>query len=237
MPCQAIPVHTDTAMLKQWPNAAGMQWQSGTTPPCLQIRHDDVRYNFPGVPLADHYKLNVLDQTKTLRFNSQNYTVTSGDIIGFQSKPAAAAAGTTTTYGAQISPRYADGITGASLYGLQVEPILQGATAAALSGDVVGLDCRLSATGVGHTVAGITAGIQFMNLLKASTFTGGVFPINILTHGDTQAWTGALKVAADGVIAKYSAGHYATLGAIDAAIKVRVGTFDGWIPVYVSIAA
>jgi hypothetical protein len=38
-------------------------------------------------------------------------------------------------------------------------------------------------------------------------------------------------------LAKYSAAHYATFGNCDAAVKVTIGSFTGWIPVYVSITA
>ena len=155
MPAQYIPARSSalsTAVFSDKPNAAGIQFRSDLGYP--QVKFGSTVYNLLVVAAADHAKINVVDQTKTIRLNSQNYTVTSGEIIGFQAKPAAAAAGTTTTYGGQISPRYANAVTGTSLYGLQIEPILQGASAAALSGDVVGLYVRLSATGTGHTVAG-----------------------------------------------------------------------------------
>lgn len=140
-----------------------------------------------------HLKINTSDDTHTIRLNSRNYAATSGDIIGFQSKPAGNATGTQTIYGAQISPRFNDNIDGAALVGLQVEPILKGATAAAISGDMRGIDVRLSADGSGHTVGGIAAGVDIYNLLKASTFTGGVYAINIRANGDTQAWSGAIN--------------------------------------------
>jgi len=153
-----------------------------------------------------HLKLKTSDDTHVIQLNSRNYAATSGDIIGFQSKPAGNASGTQTVYGAQISPRFNDNIDGAALVGLQVEPILKGATAAAISGDVRGLDVRLSDDGnAGHTVGGITCGIDIYNNLKSSTFTGGVYAINIRANGDTQAWSGAVNFpagltgAADGI--------------------------------------
>jgi hypothetical protein len=157
-------------------------------------------------PSSDnHIKINVATDTGTIRLNSRNYAATSGDIIGFQSKPAANVDGTQTVYGAQISPRFNDGIAGASLVGFQVEPILKGATAAALSGDVRGLDVRLSDDGnAGHTVAGKTACIMCYNLLTSGTFTGGVYPIVVTANGSTQAWTALMEIptalsgAADG---------------------------------------
>jgi hypothetical protein len=143
---------------------------------------------------AGHIAINSND-AGTIKFNSRNYASTSGDIIGFQAKPAANVDGTATLYGAQISPRFNDGIAGAALVGLQVEPILKGATAAAISGDVRALDVRLSDDGnAGHTVGGHAACIKMYNLLTAGTFTGGVYPIVVTENGSTQAWTALMEV-------------------------------------------
>jgi hypothetical protein len=147
------------------------------------------------VMVGDDFDLKTDLDTETIRLNSRNYAATSGDIIGFQSKPAANADGTQTVYGGQISPRFNDGVDGASLVGLQIEPILKGATAAALSGDVRALDVRLSDDGnAGHTVGGHVAGIKLYNLLKSGTFTGGVYPFVITEAGDTQAWSALMEI-------------------------------------------
>ncbi len=142
-----------------------------------------------------HLKLNTQTDTYTVRINSRDYAATSGDIIGFQSKPAANADGTATVYGGQISPRFNDGIGGAALVGLQIEPILKGATAKAITGDVRALDLRLSDDGnAGHTVGGVATCIKMYNLMKSSTFTGGVIPIVVTAAGDTQAWTALMEI-------------------------------------------
>ena len=91
----------------------------------------------------------------------------------------------------------ANDVDAACLVGLSVEPILKGATAAAISGDYRGLEVKLSgdSTAAGHTVGGVTAGIMLYNTLKTGTYTGGVYPIVITASGDTQQWSGAFKIA------------------------------------------
>lgn len=145
---------------------------------------------------GSHLSINTSGNSATIRLNSRTYTATSGDVIGFQSKPAMGTdGGTGTVYGGQISPRFNDGVAGASLVGLQIEPILKGATVKALSGDVRGLDVRLSDDGnSGHTVAGICAAVDIYNLLKSGTYTGGVYPINVRANGGTQAWSGLMNI-------------------------------------------
>lgn len=177
----------------------------------------------------------------TIRLNSQNFTQTAGDIIGYQSKPAANATGTAAVYGTQISPRFAHGVAGADLVGVQSNPILKGTAAAGgnLSGDVRAFEARLeSESGGTRTVTGGLFGIRFMNQLYSTiTASGGVYPIKVDTHGNTLAWSGFAKLPNDGNVAKYSSGHYGSLGAIDGAIQVMVGATALWIPCYVSIAA
>lgn len=142
---------------------------------------------------SNHLSLQTLSDTKAITLNSRNYAVTSGDIIGFQAKPAANATGTCTVYGGQISPRANDNVDIAALIGLQVEPILKGATVLAVSGDMRGLDVRLTSEGA-NTVGG-KAGCYFAyNLLKSATFTGGVYPFVVTASGDTQAWTALMEI-------------------------------------------
>jgi hypothetical protein len=142
---------------------------------------------------SNHLALRTLSDTKTITLNSRTYAATSGDIIGFQSKPAANATGTQTVYGGQISPRANDNVDITALIGLQVEPILKGATVLAVSGDMRGMDVRLTSEGA-NTVGG-KAGCYFAyNLLKSATFTGGVYPFVVTAAGDTQAWTALMEI-------------------------------------------
>lgn len=139
------------------------------------------------------FKIITTQDTKTITLNSRNYAATTGDIIGFQSKPAGNASGTQTVYGGQISPRFNDNVDGAALIGLQIEPILKGATILALSGDMRALDLRLTSEGA-NTVGGNASGITFYNLLKSAAFTGGVHCMVVENNGDTQPWSSLIKV-------------------------------------------
>jgi hypothetical protein len=142
---------------------------------------------------SNHLAIKSGTDTKTITLNSRTYAATSGDIIGFQAKPAANATGTCTVYGGQISPRANDNVDVAALVGLQVEPILKGATVLAVSGDMRGMDVRLTSEGA-NTVGG-KAGCYFAyNLLKSATFTGGVYPFVVTAAGDTQAWTALMEI-------------------------------------------
>lgn len=142
---------------------------------------------------ASHLDIETLADDKRIRLNDRNYAATTGDIIGFSCKPAANASGTQTVYGGQISPRANDNVDVAALVGLQVEPILKGATVLAVAGDMRALDVRLTSEGA-NTVGGIAGGIFLYNQLKSATFTGGVYPIVVKAHGDTQAWTGLMEI-------------------------------------------
>jgi hypothetical protein len=172
--------------------------------------------------VANHLDVKTILDTKTIRLNSRDFTATSGDVIGFQSKPNGTGLGTTTVYGGQISPRLADTVTATGLVGLSVEPILKGASVAAVSGDYRALDVKLSADGTnaGHTVGGVTAGIIFYNTLKTGlTTTGGVYPFVITANGDTKQWSGAFKIADTAGLTQASAA-----GATAHYIKVMVGS-------------
>lgn len=134
----------------------------------------------------------------TIRLNSQNFTQTSGDIIGFQSKPAAAANGTATVYGCQISPRFADAAGGVALVGVQADVILKG-TSGNLSNDVRAFQSQITdENAAGRTISGTTSNYWAWQQLAAHTFTGGVFVMHVKTHGGATAYTGFLKVDATG---------------------------------------
>lgn len=155
-------------------------------------------FSFDGTTFTFDKALTGVTDTTPLKVGTKDFKTTSGDQIGFQTKPNSYTAGTQTMYGAQISPRLANAVTADSLVGLSVEPILKGATAAAMSGDYRGLEVKMSgdSTAAGHTVAGITGGIFLYNTLKTGTYTGGVFPIVVTAHGDTQAWTSLMSIPA-----------------------------------------
>lgn len=183
-----------------------------------------------------HFALQTATDTYTIRLNSRNYTATSGDIIGYQSKPAANATGTATVYGSQVSPRFNHGVAGASLVGVQSNPILKGTAAAGgnLSGDVRAVEGRVeSEDGGTRTVAGtVSCFAAYNNLFNEITVTGGIYAIEVKAKQQEAEWTGFAKLPDDsGNMTKYSAGHY-TPGNCDGGIKITLGGHDLWVPAY-----
>lgn len=126
--------------------------------------------------------------TKTIKLNSRDYTATSGDMIGFQSKPNATVASTGTIYGGQISPRVT-AVNLATLEGLQVQPILK-STAATVSGDMRGISIDLDDDAV-WTISGNAVGLRISQQLT-STVTGKIYAIKIDANGATKAWSSAI---------------------------------------------
>ena len=62
-------------------------------------------------PTDVNFELRTQVLSKTIRLNSQtDTTTTSGDLIGFQSKPRTGIAGTQTVYGCQISAQISNAI-------------------------------------------------------------------------------------------------------------------------------
>lgn len=171
--------------------------------------------------------------TKTIKLNSRNYTATSGDIISFQSKPAATVTGTATVYGGQISPRFNHGIAGAALVGLQVNPILKGTEAAGgnLSGTIRGVESLLeSEEGGTRTVTGAVAAFSAQsNLWSTITASAGVWPFYVGAAGNTLAWSGLMLLPEGGGVTVADAGTYSTA---DGYIVVKVGTNTMRVPYF-----
>jgi hypothetical protein len=147
----------------------------------------------------DHIKVNVpaAQVSKTIRLNSQTYTA-DGSIIGVQVKPRAGANLTNDITGLEIMPGIGTtAITSTkSIIGVNSNPYLH-ATAGAITGDIRAFQATLEKpTGAG-TVTGTASILKCYNNTNG-TITGGVFVLDIASHGDTQAWTGFLKAAASG---------------------------------------
>ncbi|PIQ83884.1 MAG: hypothetical protein COV75_05080 [Candidatus Omnitrophica bacterium CG11_big_fil_rev_8_21_14_0_20_63_9] len=129
---------------------------------------------------------------KPLKISSVDYTGTSGDKIGIQSRPNATGDGTVTLYGAQIQPRFKDAIGGASLIGLDVGPILKG-TSGNMTGDWRGIEVNLTDDNqAGRTVDGIGAFLRLRPQIHHA-ITGGLFGIEVLKDGGTKGWDAFLK--------------------------------------------
>jgi len=164
---------------------------------------------------GQHIAWQTEDDDKTIRLNSRTYEATSGDIVGFQSKPRANASGTQTVYGAQISPGANDGVALATIVGMQTDVILKGSSGN-LSGDVRAFQGQVTDENVGgRTIAGVVSMLDAWHQLHSGhTFTGNVFVINARTAGGG-------KGTADPETAQ-EAGY----------LQVRVGTTDYQIPIY-----
>lgn len=158
---------------------------------------------------------------KPLKISSVDYTGTSGDKIGIQSRPQATGDGTVTLYGAQIEPRFKDAIGGASLIGLEVGPILKG-TSGNLTGDWRGIEVNLTDdNAAGRTVSGIGAFIRLRPQIHHA-ITGGLFGIEALAEGGTKGWDALLKLAAVAGLAAKATGGGVALPANVGWVRVKV---------------
>ncbi len=179
----------------------------------------------------DHLKLESVASGKTVRINSRNFTETSGDVIGFQSKPAVSVGGTTTVYGAQISPRFADGIAGASLVGVQSDCILKG-DSGNLSGDIRAFQGQLTDENVaGRTISGTASCFWAWQQLAAHTITGGVYVLHVSSAGGATPWSGLAKLPDDsGAIADLAS----AVSTVNAVVKIKVGSTVSYLVGYQS---
>ncbi len=171
---------------------------------------------------ADHLYLNspLTSPTKTVRINSQTYT-SAASIIGLQTKPRAGVNMTNDIIGMESMPGI--GVTAiTSSQGIvcyKAEPYIH-ATAGAITGDVRGYEVSLGKPSGAGTISGTVSGVKFVNNANG-TITGGVYPLYVLTHGDTLAWSGFAKLPNDGQIA------YETGGT--GWIKFRIGDKHGQV--------
>lgn len=120
---------------------------------------------------------------KPVRINSRNYTQTSGNSIGFQSKPAQTVGSSGQVIGAEISPRVNNGIAlsgSGGVIGLHVDGYLKGTSAGTIAGDVRGLNVELVTDDAGtRTVSGNVTGLRFRAAFSATTITGKFVPIRV----------------------------------------------------------
>ncbi len=108
-----------------------------------------------------------------LRLNVRNYINTSGDTSAFQIKPAQAATSTGQLKGGEISPRFLDGVTAASIVGLHIDIDLKGTTAVTTSGDVRGLELELVTSDSGtRTISGYVTALRIRSVFSATAITG-----------------------------------------------------------------
>jgi len=125
---------------------------------------------------------NSASDTTTVRLNSRTFvTATSGDIIGFQSKPRLGVAGTQTVYGMQVSAQISNGIaiTG-SMIGGMVDVYLRGTSAGTITGDVRGFQIELVTDDAGtRDITGYVTALRIRKAFSAGTVTGSQSAIRI----------------------------------------------------------
>ena len=177
-----------------------------------------------------HFCLETLAAGKTLRINSRTYVDTASEsIIGFQCKPRAGNTRTASIYGAEMEPGLNDTFGGTSLIGFASRPILEGTTGD-LSGDVRAYEASIgSDSGSSRTIAGVASALWVDNNFYG-TVTGGVYVIHVPNPGGgTVSWSGLLNLVDDGGNLADLASAVAT---VVGAIKVKIGSQVGYLPVY-----
>lgn len=152
------------------------------------------------------------DESKTLKFNSKSYTATSGNHIGFQTKPNQTGSGTADITGAEFSPRYNDA-AGGTLSGIKVDPVIKDATTARTVGAVraISINFDLPNAGSAYTITNDVSAVRiFPDFGSGHTFSGDR-AILLLAAPNTSDWT-HLLVAETGTNGWVStdAGTYST---------------------------
>jgi hypothetical protein len=135
---------------------------------------------YPGKTAAGaqvNFELRTQNLSKTIRLNSQTDSdTTSGDLIGFQSKPRTGVAGSQNVYGCQISAQVSNGIAlsgSGSVIGGHIDVYLRGTSAGTIAGDVRGLQIELTTDDAGtRDITGYVTGLRIRKAFSAGTVTG-----------------------------------------------------------------
>jgi len=177
---------------------------------------------FSHVLTGGHFSLETLEDDKQIRLNVRDFANTSGDSIGFMTRPRANASGTQSVYGCQIAPGVNDTIGLNSIIGALVDIYLKGSSGI-LSGDLRAFQGQITDENVaGRTISGISSILDAWQQLAAHTFTGGVYVVNVRAAGGATPWSGLMKLPDDSQIAAKGT-PTATLPANTAWIRVKVG--------------
>lgn len=115
--------------------------------------------------------------TNTVRLNSiTDTTSTSGDLIGFQSKPRTGVAGSQNVYGCQISAQISNAIAlsgSGSIIGAHIDVYVRGTSAGTIAGDVRGLQIELTTDDAGtRDITGYVTALRIRKAFSAGTVTG-----------------------------------------------------------------
>lgn len=174
--------------------------------------------------------------TQPVLINSRTTTQTSGNFIGFQSKPAQGAASSGNVIGCEISPRVNDtfALTGSgTLIGAHVDAYLKGTTGN-IAGDVRGAQIELVTDDAGtRTISGGVVGLR-LRAAFSGTITGDMVAFRVEkaeTQTNSKQWEYLFELTADNALVWRE--DYTTEVTTQAgAIKVRVNGADRWIPLY-----
>lgn len=183
--------------------------------------------------VGDHLLLRTLDDDRTVRINSRNFA-TSGNSIGFQSKPSQTVNGADIK-GGEISPRVQSGITlSGSIVGLHVDFDLKGTAAGTISGDVRVLELEMIAdVSGGRTITGDATAIRVRSFMPASGGVSGtksVMKIETVEPGGVL-YDGILDLKST-VADLYNDTDSGGGGALDGFIKVIVNDNARYIRLY-----
>lgn len=192
------------------------------------IRQNGLRLN-ANEPMVVDSSFNTTLDTHPIQLNSRNYgTQTSGSDIAVQAKPNATISGTEAVIGAQFSPRFAAGISGSEVVGVQSQPLLKGGSTT-LTGDFGGFEADLTDSQTsGNTIGGDIYALRAYQNMASQTVTGDVVPIRVDPAGSTLAWTTFAKLPDDGQISKSTTNPSTAAGYI----KVKIGTNVRYIQLY-----
>lgn len=133
-------------------------------------------------PAVQNFAFATQNLSKTITLNSQTDSVTtSGDLIGFQSKPRAGVGGSQTVYGCQISAQISDAIaTTGSIVGGHADVYLRGTSAGTIGGDVRGFQIELTTDDAGtRDITGNVSALRLRMAFSAGTISGTVTAIRI----------------------------------------------------------
>lgn len=132
----------------------------------------------------------------TAQLIANSDSTTSGDSIGFTSKPPQTVTTTGSVFGGQISPRLNNGIAAGNIIGLHVDTYLKGTSAGTVSGDVRGMQIEMVTDDAGtRTIGGDVVGLRFRSAFSATTITGNFVPIKIEkpeAQTNSQTYTAAM---------------------------------------------
>lgn len=185
-----------------------------------------------GAAVDDHFYLDTISDTKTLRFNSRDFIATSGDINAMQSKPNISVGGSTGVCALEVSPRVASGITTTGkVVGIFSNPLSKGTTGnvgtmRAFEGKV---ECP---TGSTKTTTNCWI-LEAMNAMHG-TVTNGPTVIKVNAAGGNKDWEALMELCDNGGAIADLASAVTT---VNGAIKVIIGTTTCYIPTYASYTA